>query len=88
MSTVQAEIPKKANFEDIAQDLDTNDELREAAAVRIASYQRILANLHNRRVKPCLFLPGELVLRRVFEKIANSADGKFQPNWEGPYKVV
>ena len=37
MSTVGKEIPKKENFEAIAKDLDTIDELREAAIVHIAS---------------------------------------------------
>ena len=54
----------------------------------IMSYQQILANLHNLRVKPCTFLAGELVLRRVFENTANPVDRKFQFNWEGPYTVV
>ena len=80
MPTVRVEIHEKANVEAIAKDLDTIDELREAAAVRIASYQQRLANLHNRQVKPLTFLLGELVLRRVFENTANLANGKFQPN--------
>ena len=53
--------------------------------MRIASYQQRLANLNNQRVKSRTFLPGELVLRRVFENKANPADEKFQPNWKGPY---
>ena len=88
MPIVQIEIPKKANVEVVAKDLDTTDELREAVAVRIASYQQRLVNLHNRRVNPCIILRRELVLRRVFENTVNLADGKFQPNWEGSYTVV
>ena len=45
---VQAEIPKKANVKAISKDLNTTDELWEAAAMHIASYQQRLANLHNR----------------------------------------
>ena len=56
--------------------------------MHIASYQQRLANLHNRRVKQRTFLARELVLRRIFENTSNPADGKFQPNWEGPYTVV
>ena len=88
MPIVRIEIPKKANVEVIAKDLDTTDELQEAVDVRIASYQQRLANLYNRRVKPRTFLVGELVLRRVFENTINLAYGKFSPNWEGPYTVV
>ena len=63
-------------------------ELREAAVVRIASYQQRLVNLHNRRVKLHTFLARELVLRRVFKNTTNLVDGKFQPNWEGSYTLV
>ena len=88
MPTYQTGIPKDANAEAITKDLDMEDELREATAVRIASYQQKLANLYNRREKPRTFQYGDLVLRRVFENTANPADGKFQPNWEGPYTIV
>ena len=88
MPTVRTEIPEKANAKAIAKDLDKDNELWEAAVVRIASYQQRLANLHNQRVKPSTFLAEELVLRRVFENTANPTDGKFQPNWEGSYTVV
>ena len=54
----------------------------------MASYQRRLASFHNRRVKSRMFKAGDLVIRRVFENTANPADGKFQPNWEGPYTMV
>ena len=54
----------------------------------IASYQQRLANLYNRRVKSCTFLPGELLLRRVFENTAKAVNEKFQPNWEGPYMII
>ena len=64
------------------------NELREAAVVRIASYQQRLTNMYNRRVKLRTFQDGDLVLRRVFENTANPTDEKFQPNWEGPYTVV
>ena len=47
-----------------------------------------MANLYNRHIKSCTFLAKDLVLRRVFENIANLAAGKFQPNWEGPYVIV
>ena len=69
-------------------DLDMADELHEAAAVRIASYHSRLENLYNRCVKSRMFQLGDLVLRKVFENIANLSVGKFQPNWEGPYIVT
>ena len=39
MPTIRVEIPKKANSKAIAKDLDITNELREAVAVCIASYQ-------------------------------------------------
>ena len=88
MPTVRIEIPEKANVEVVAKDLDTTNKLREAAVVRMASYQQRLENLHNRCIKLCTFLLGEIVLRRVFENTANPTYGKFYPNWEGSYTVV
>ena len=88
MSMLQTDVPEQLSTESIVKDLDTVDELRKIAAVRIASYHRRLANLYNRRVKPQVFQPGDLVLRKVFENTANSVVEKFQPNWEGPYIVT
>ena len=76
MPAIRTETLKEANIEVVVKDLDMVDELREAAAVRIASYQQRLASLHNRRVKPRTFKTSELVLRRVFENTANPADKK------------
>ena len=45
------EIPEKANTEAITKDLDMTDEFREAADVRITSYQQRITNLYNRRVR-------------------------------------
>ena len=88
MATLRTRISEEANVEVITKDLDMANELRKAAVVRIASYQQRLANLYNMRVKPRTFQDGDLVLRSVFENTANQANGKFQPNCEGPYTVV
>ena len=68
-------------------DLDLTDELREALAMRIASYHSRLENLYNKHVKPRMFQPRDLVLRKVFENTTDPSTEKFQPNWEGPYIV-
>ena len=88
MPTLQTNMPKQLSTESIVKDLDTTYELRETAAVQIASYHRRLANLYNRCVKPRVFQPGDLVLRNVFKNTSNPAAEKFQPNWEGPYIVT
>ena len=77
MPTIRTEVSKEANTKAVIKDLDTTDELREAAAVRMTSYQGRLASLHNRCVKPRTFEARDLVLRMVFENTANLADGKF-----------
>ena len=55
MPTLRIEFPRTANAEAISKDLDMEDELREAAAIRIASYQQRTVNLYNRHIKPCAF---------------------------------
>ena len=76
------------NAELVIEDLDMVDKLRESAAVRIASYQRRLENSYNKQVKPLMFQPGDLVLKKVFETTVDPMAGKFQPNWEGPYLIT
>ena len=88
MPTIRTNIPEQGNVDFMIKDLDIVDELRESAAIRIASYQRQLENSYIKRVKPRMFQPGDLVLRKVFENTADLAVGKFQPNREGPYLVT
>ena len=73
-------MPKQENAELVIKDLDKVDELRESAAIHIASYQCRLANSYNKRVKPRMFQLGDLVLRKVFENTADPLVEKFQPN--------
>ena len=80
MPTLRTEIHGKINVESITKDLDMVDKLREAVAIRIALYQQKMTNLYNRRVRPRTFRAEDLVLRRVFENMANPVVGKFQPN--------
>ena len=88
MPTIRTDMPKQENSKLVIKDLDMVDELRELAAVRIASYQRRLENSYNKRVKPRMFQPRDLVLRNVFENTIDPTVEKFQPNWEGPYLVT
>ena len=77
LPTVCTATPDPANEESMIRELDTTDELREEAAIRVASYQRCLANSYNKRVKPQMFQPGDLVLRKVFENTADPTAEKF-----------
>ena len=80
LPTVRTATSDSSNEESMIRELDTGDELREAAAIRMLPYQRRLANSYNKRVKPRMFLSGDLVLRKVFENTADPTVGKFQPN--------
>ena len=88
MPTLRTDLPEQSNAETMMKDLDTAVELCEVATVRIASYHNRLANLYNRCMKPLMFQPGDLVLRKVFKNIVNPLAEKFQLNWEGPYIVA
>ena len=55
MLTLRIEVPGTANAEAISKDLVMAYELREAAAIRIASYQQRMTNLYNRNIKLCAF---------------------------------
>ena len=80
MLTLRIEIHKEDNIEALAKDLDMTDELREAADVRMVTYQQRKTNLYNYRVRQHAFQAEDLVLRRVFENTADLTTGKFQPN--------
>ena len=88
LPTIRTATPKSENAISVVRELDASDGLREAATIRVASYQRRLENSYNKRVKPRMFQPGDLVLRKVFENTAGPMAKKFQPNWEGPYVVT
>ena len=88
LPTIRTTTPESENEGSVIRELDTSDELREAAVVRVTSYQRRLASFYNKRVRPRGFQPGDLVLRRFFENTADPTARKFQPNWEGPYVVT
>ncbi|KAK4341476.1 hypothetical protein RND71_039977 [Anisodus tanguticus] len=45
-----------------------------------------MAKAFNKKVKPRIFKPRQLVLKRIFPH-QNEAKGKFAPNWQGPYMV-
>ena len=77
MPTLLTDMLEHSNTEFIIKELDTIDELRETAGVRVASHQRRLENLYNKRVMPRVFKSGNLVLRKVFENAADPVAGKF-----------
>ena len=88
MPTLRTNVLEQLGIKSIIKDLDTTYELCETSVVQITSYHRRLENLYNTSVKPRVFQPGDLVLRKVFENTNDPGARKFQPNWEGPYIVT
>ena len=88
LPTIRTATYEPENEESVTRELDTSDELREAATIRVASYQCILETSYNKQVRPWTFHTSDLVLRKVFENTADPAAGKFHPNWEGPYVIT
>ena len=76
------------NNDQLKQNLDLMDEVRDQVAQRMAKYKQKIAKYYNRRVKLKKFNIGDLVLRKVTLATKDPAQGKLGPNWEGPYKVV
>jgi hypothetical protein len=68
-------------------DLDTIDELRDQARIRMAAYQQRISGSYNKNLRLRRFQVGDLVLRRAFQNTTNPADGKLAPKWEGPYLI-
>ena len=77
----------EANNESLTQDLDTVDELRDLARIRMAAYQQRMASAYNKNIRIRRFREGDLVLRKAFQNTTNPADGKLAPKWEGPYLI-
>ena len=67
--------------------LDLLEEEREAAHQRNVKYQLQAAQYYNSGVKKRSFYVGDLVLRELATSIPTK-QGKLQPNWEGPYKII
>ena len=68
--------------------LDLVDEIRAAAEQRFARYQDCMAKHYNSRVRHRNFQVGDLILRKVMGAARDPTQGKLDPNWEGPYRVI
>ena len=63
------------------------EESGENAMVQLAYYQHKLKQRYDANVKLRPLAPGNLVLIKVLGTAKNSACGKLEPNWEGPYRI-
>ena len=68
--------------------LDSLEEYREAAIIRLAEYQQKLARRYNQEVKEREFGAGDLVLRKAMGNMRDINTGKLAPTWERPYRVT
>jgi hypothetical protein len=75
------------NSEAFLQDLETVDELRDAAKSRMAAYQQRIAKAYNKNIRIRRFQEGDLVLRKAFQNTTKPSDGKLAPKWEVPYLI-
>jgi hypothetical protein len=66
--------------------LDSIEEVRADARIKMTEYKRKMRQAFDRRVAPRQFQPGDLVLRRV--EVHNKPIHKLHPIWEGPFRVV
>ena len=79
---------EQSNDDQLKQNLDCLDEVRDQASQRMAKYQQKIAEYYNRRVKLKRFNIGDLVLRKVTPATKDPTQGKLGPTWEGLYRVV
>ncbi|XP_074277482.1 uncharacterized protein LOC141601114 [Silene latifolia] len=63
------------------------EKLRDAARIKIESYQQTAAKSYNKNVQIRVFRKGDLVLQKVFPKTKDKTVGKPAPAWEGPYLI-
>jgi len=68
--------------------LDSLEEYRESATIRLVEYQQKLARQYEKDVKSKEFSAKYLVLRKAMGNARDASAGKLAPNWEGPYRVT
>ncbi|XP_017239352.2 uncharacterized protein LOC108212130 [Daucus carota subsp. sativus] len=78
---------EETNQDELTADIDTVDELRQMAKLRMATYQQKIARNYNKHVHLRMFRVGDMVLRKTFQNTTDPTAGKFADTWEGPYLV-
>jgi transposase InsO family protein len=66
-------------------DLELLEEKRLQAAAHAAKYQQAVRRYHQRYVRPRTLEVGDLVLRRILNRVGMN---KLSPTWEGPFRVI
>ncbi|XP_075649631.1 uncharacterized protein LOC142620086 [Castanea sativa] len=87
--TLKTDHYDEASNHDLMNDcLNTIEESREIANVKMGNYQQKLKQTYDKGVRTRPLVPGDLVLRKVVGVAKNPAWGKLGPNWEGPYRIT
>ncbi|KAG7542866.1 Integrase catalytic core [Arabidopsis thaliana x Arabidopsis arenosa] len=84
----EAPLNEEENSAMLDDSLDTINERRDQALIRIQNYQQAAARYYNSKVKSRPFFVGDYVLRRVFDNKKEEGADKLGINWEGPYIVT
>ncbi|KAG7579216.1 Reverse transcriptase domain [Arabidopsis thaliana x Arabidopsis arenosa] len=84
----EAPLNEEENSAMLDDSLDTINERRDQALIRIQNYQQAAARYYNSKVKSRPFFVGDYVLRRVFDNKKEEGAGKLGINWEGPYIIT
>jgi len=79
---------EESNDDQLKVNLDCLDEVREKVTDKMTKYLQKMAEYYKKRVKLRRLDIGNLVLRKVTPATKNPAQGKLDPTWEGPYRVV
>jgi len=77
----------KLNEECLKTELDLLQKMRDKAKVREEACKQRAARRYNSKTKSRSFQEGDLVWRMREEARKPAAEGKFNSNWEGPFKV-
>ncbi|RWW57509.1 hypothetical protein BHE74_00035696 [Ensete ventricosum] len=64
------------------------EERRAKAHLKTLHYERVIARLYNRKVRPRLVGMGDLVFKKAEASDPRHSRRKLAPRWEGPYRVV
>lgn len=72
----------------MTQQLDLLEENREIVSIKLADYQKRLAQGYNQNMQPREFVARDLVLRKAVGSMKESSLRKLAPNWEGSYRVI
>nr|XP_009611301.1 uncharacterized protein LOC104104822 [Nicotiana tomentosiformis] len=79
---------EESNDEELRTNLDLLEQRREAALIRMETQKQIIERYYNRKAHLRYFKIRDFVLKKGFQSTKTTGEGKLNPNWERPYKVL